>query len=70
MEGSIGDWSSTDFTLLNAIVSLMIHTFSAADPDFPATGDFTQDMVTYLYETWQPASNPVVLKGVIHPMRL
>lgn len=59
-EGSIGDWSSTDFTLTERDCQFDdTYTFSAADPDFPANGDFTQDMgdLTW-YETWQPAANP------------
>lgn len=59
-EGSIGDWSSTDFTLTERDCQFDdSYTFSAADPDFPANGDFTQDMGdSTWYETWQPAANP------------
>jgi hypothetical protein len=59
-EGSIGDWSSTDFTLTERDCQFDdTYTFSAADPDFPANGDFTQDMGdSTWYETWQPAANP------------
>jgi hypothetical protein len=59
-EGSIGDWSSTDFTLTERDCQFDdTYTFSAADPNFPANGDFTQDMGdSTWYETWQPASNP------------
>ena len=59
-EGSIGDWSSTDFTLTERDCQFDdSYTFSAADPDFPANGEFTQDMGdSTWYETWQPAANP------------
>ncbi|MDA7826373.1 hypothetical protein N9I73_02525 [Porticoccaceae bacterium] len=59
-EGSIGDWSSTDFTLTERDCQFDdSYTFSAADPDFPANGDFTQDLGdSTWYETWQPAANP------------
>ena len=59
-EGSIGDWSSTNFSLIQRDCHFDdTYTFQAADPIYPASGVFTQDMGdSTWYETWQPASNP------------
>ena len=60
-EGSIGDWSSSDFSLSQRDCQFDdSYSFQAANPIYPASGVFTQDMgESTWFEPWQPAANPL-----------